>query len=158
MNASRAIKSLLAGATFAASVGVALAQSTPVQPNAASAVQGAGQESTQHTPMGETGTPHGHPGSASQGNSRSSDRAMGAPGSRVDPALGAGQESTQHTPMGETGTPHNHPNAASQGGGRSSDRVLGGPGSRVAPPLGAGQESTQHTPMGETGTPHGHSK
>lgn len=68
----------------------------------------AGQESTLHTPMGETGTPHGHAGSASQGSSRSSDRAMGAPGSRVAPSQGAGQESTQHAPMGETGTPHGH--------------------------------------------------
>lgn len=108
MNTSRAIKGLLAGVTLAASVGVALAQGTPVRPNAASAAQGAGQESTQHAPMGESGTPHGHPGSAVQGTSRSSDRTMGAPAGRVAPGAPAGQESTKHAPMGETGTPHGH--------------------------------------------------
>lgn len=158
MNASRVLKGLLGGATVAASVGVALAQGTPVRPNATGPAQGAGQESTLHTPMGETGTPHTHSNSASQGSSMSSDRTMGAPSSRVTPGQGAGQESTSHTPMGETGTPHGHPNSASQGNSMSSDRTVGAPSSRVAPGQGAGQESTRHTPMGETGTPHGHSK
>lgn len=158
MNTSQAIKGMLAGVTFAASVGMALAQGTPARAHAAGAAQGTGQESTQHTPMGESGTPHGHPGSAAQGNSRNSGGDMGASSSRVAPGVGAGQESTRHTPMGETGTPHTHPNAASQGDGRSSGRVMGAPAGRVAPGAPAGQESTQHAPMGDTGTPHGHSK
>lgn len=163
MNASQRLKSLLTGAAIAASVGVAFAQGTPVRPNSAGAAQGAGQESTLHTPMGQTGTPHGHPNAASQAGSMGSSgrTTMGAPASQVAPGHGAGQENTQHAPMGETGTPHGHPNAAAQGGSRSSQQTMGAPASsdsRVAPGQGAGQESTLHTPMGQTGTPHRDSK
>ena len=59
MTASKQIKALLAGVAAFAVIGVAMAQGSP--PNAAikNAPMGAGQQSSQKTPMGETGTPAG---------------------------------------------------------------------------------------------------
>jgi hypothetical protein len=94
---------LLAGAALA----VALAGCSSYAPGAqGAAARGAGQESTAHTPQGETGTPHGHGAPAAAAG------AMGygvAPSpSNVTPEKRMGQESSQHTPQGETGSPHNH--------------------------------------------------
>lgn len=68
----------------------------------------AGQESTFHTPQGETGTPHGH---GSTAVTTLSPNQMGASGAAAQTPRGAssvGQESSLHTPQGETGTPHRH--------------------------------------------------
>ena len=65
MIASKLIKSLLTGVTAVAVIGTAMAQGTP--PNAAkSAPIGAGQQSSQGTPMGITGTQSG--GSSATGS------------------------------------------------------------------------------------------
>ena len=56
MTASRQFKSLLAGVAAVALMGSAMAQGNPPNPAIKSAPIGAGQQSTQKTPMGETGT------------------------------------------------------------------------------------------------------
>ena len=56
MTASRQFKSLLAGAAAVALMGTAMAQGNPPNPAIKSAPIGAGQQSSQKTPMGETGT------------------------------------------------------------------------------------------------------
>jgi hypothetical protein len=67
----------------------------------------AGQESTMHTPQGETGTPHGHGPSTSAPGYQS--RATGATSGRSNMSTtDVGQESSNHTSQGETGTPHTH--------------------------------------------------
>jgi hypothetical protein len=60
MTASMKIKGLLAGAATFALIGTAMAQGTPPD-KSKSAPVGAGQQSTQGTPMGTTGTPGGAP-------------------------------------------------------------------------------------------------
>lgn len=65
MTASKKLKVLLAGVATFALIGTAFAQGTP--PDASkSAPVGAGQRSTQGTPMGTTGTPVGGGATASQ--------------------------------------------------------------------------------------------
>ena len=61
---------ILAAAVAAATVGLAFAQGTPPRPAADPAV-GAGQRSSQNTPMGTTGTP-GSGGAAAQGSTSGS--------------------------------------------------------------------------------------
>ena len=56
MTASRQFKSLLAGVAALALMGTAMAQGNPPNPAIKSAPIGAGQQSSQKTPMGETGT------------------------------------------------------------------------------------------------------
>jgi hypothetical protein len=51
------IKGLLAGLATVAVIGTALAQSNPPNPAVANPATGAGQQSSQGTPMGMTGTP-----------------------------------------------------------------------------------------------------
>ncbi len=58
MKASQ-FKSLIAGIATVAVVGVAIAQSTPPNPASANPATGAGQQSSQGTPMGTTGTSGG---------------------------------------------------------------------------------------------------
>lgn len=67
-----------------------------------------GQESSFHTPQGETGSPHSH--GSSMTSSTGSTGAMGASRASVsrNPATGFGQENSQHAPQGETGSPHPH--------------------------------------------------
>lgn len=64
MTASTQLKSLFAGLATVAVVGAAIAQSTPPNPNVSNPAVGAGQQSTQNTPMGTTGV-QGAGGSAS---------------------------------------------------------------------------------------------
>jgi hypothetical protein len=59
MTASRHIKGLLAGVAAVAVIGTAMAQGNPPNPAVKSAPTGAGQQSSQNTPMGTTGTPAG---------------------------------------------------------------------------------------------------
>lgn len=65
------LKGLLAAAAFTVG-GAAIAQSTPPNPAAKDPAVGAGQQSTQSTPMGATGTPN---------NAGGSSTTMGASGS-----------------------------------------------------------------------------
>jgi hypothetical protein len=57
----------LVAAVAAASLGLAFAQGTPPKPGATDPAVGAGQRSTQNTPMGTTGTPGGG-GATAQGS------------------------------------------------------------------------------------------
>lgn len=61
MTASNQIKGLLAGVAAVAMIGTAMAQGNPPNPAVKNAPSGAGQQSTQGTPMGTTGTPAGSP-------------------------------------------------------------------------------------------------
>lgn len=76
------------------------------QRTAGNPATGMGQESTQHTSQGETGSPHGH--GASSVTSGSATSRMGASRTPANPASGFGQENSQHGSQGETGTPHTH--------------------------------------------------
>lgn len=101
------LKAFVAGGSTVLILGLAACGSSPRQ--GGRAALGVGQETTLHTPQGETGTPHGHGSTAVVPNSASA--RMGAdasPASSANPALGVGQESSRHTPKGETGTPHRH--------------------------------------------------
>lgn len=64
-----------------------------------------GQESTLHTPQGETGTPHGHGSTLGAPGTTGYDPQY--PGNAI-PAQPMGQENSQHAPQGETGSPHGH--------------------------------------------------
>ena len=75
MIASKQIKGLLAGVAAMAVIGTAMAQGSPPNPAIKSAPIGAGQQSSQSTPMGVTGTPTG--GSTAAG-STSGSPSMGA--------------------------------------------------------------------------------
>jgi hypothetical protein len=59
MSASIHLKSLFAGFAAVAIVGTAIAQGTPPNANVTNPAVGAGQQSSQQTPMGTTGTPGG---------------------------------------------------------------------------------------------------
>ncbi|MES2940692.1 MAG: proteophosphoglycan ppg4 [Pseudomonadota bacterium] len=59
MNASIQLKTLVASLAAVAFVGTALAQGNPPNPSVSNPAQGAGQQSSQTTPMGTTGTPGG---------------------------------------------------------------------------------------------------
>ena len=61
MNASKKVKGLLAGFATVAVMGAAMAQGNPPNPAIKNAPEGAGQQSSQNTPMGETGTQAGSP-------------------------------------------------------------------------------------------------
>ncbi|MDB5858464.1 MAG: hypothetical protein JWQ76_2153 [Ramlibacter sp.] len=63
---STILKTLVAGLATA-TVALAFAQGTPPSPAAANPATGAGQRSSQNTPMGTTGTPTGG-GAAAQGS------------------------------------------------------------------------------------------
>ena len=58
---------ILAAAALAASFGLAFAQGTPPSPSSPNPATGAGQRSTQNTPMGTTGI-GGNGGAAAQGS------------------------------------------------------------------------------------------
>lgn len=67
MTASHQIKGLLAGLATVAAMGTAIAQSTPPASGAANPAMGAGQQSTQGTPMGATGVQPSTGGTAGSG-------------------------------------------------------------------------------------------
>ena len=66
MTSSTQLKGLLVGFAAVALIGTAMAQGNPPNPAVKSAPVGAGQRSSQGTPMGDTGTPTG--GSAATGS------------------------------------------------------------------------------------------
>ncbi|MFC5498886.1 proteophosphoglycan ppg4 [Caenimonas terrae] len=106
MNASRHLKTLLAGAAAVALIGTAMAQGNPPNPAVKSAPVGAGQQSTQNTPMGTTGTPAG--GSTATGaTSNSSSSNMGTASTGNTPSgtsMGSSSTSadTSMTPVTKT--------------------------------------------------------
>ena len=104
MIASKQIKSLLAGVAAVAVIGTAMAQGSPPNPAVKSAPVGAGQQSSQGTPMGVTGTPAGgssatgstaagstsgsmNMGTASNSGSSSSGTSMGSSSTSADTSM-----------------------------------------------------------------------
>ena len=96
MTASKQIKGLLAGVAAVALIGTAMAQGNPPNPAVKSAPVGAGQQSSQGTPMGDTGTPTG--GSA-VGSTRNSTN-MGSTGNSTN----MGSTTGSGTSMGSSST------------------------------------------------------
>ena len=76
MIASNQIKGLLAGFAAVAVIGTAMAQGSPPNPAVKSAPIGAGQQSSQSTPMGVTGTPAG--GSSATGSTAAGSTSSGS--------------------------------------------------------------------------------
>lgn len=105
MNTFHTFNILVAGGAATLVLSLAACASSPR--TASNASMPAGQESSFHTPQGETGTPHGH-GATTMGAGPARMAAPARAGSSSNPAAGVGQESSQHTPRGETGTPHTH--------------------------------------------------
>jgi hypothetical protein len=103
---------LLAAAVCAATVSLAFAQGVPPRPATNPAI-GAGQRSTQGTPMGTTGTPGGGGGVAAQGSMAGSAAAttagsMGTTGGTIG-STGSSMNSgatASNMDMGSTGTHH----------------------------------------------------
>lgn len=91
MSASIHFKGLLAGIATVAVVGTAMAQGTPPNTNVTNPAVGAGQQSSQQTPMGTTGTPGGTSGATTMGatgstsGSTGSASTMGAPSDTAAP-------------------------------------------------------------------------
>lgn len=111
MTASNQIKGLLAGVAAVAMIGTAMAQGNPPNPAVKNAPSGAGQQSTQGTPMGTTGTPSGSPstnmgstntnmgstnmGSTSPAGTTGSASSMGASGMSTDTSMTANSGGTK---------------------------------------------------------------
>ena len=95
MTASIQLRRLLASLAAVAVVGTALAQGTPPNPTVKNAPIAAGQQSSQQTPMGETGTPAGG-GMAMGKTTRSSGTAMGASASTETAATPARKVTRKH--------------------------------------------------------------
>ena len=93
MTASKYTKGLLAGIAALALIGTAAAQSNPPNPAVKSAPTGAGQQSTQNTPMGTTGTPTGG-GSATAGSTGSAKMGTASSGTTADSSTSMGASST----------------------------------------------------------------
>jgi hypothetical protein len=102
MSASTQFKGVLAGLAAVAIAGAAIAQATPPNPAAKDPAVGAGQQSTQATPMGSTGTPAG--GST----------AAGAGGTTSSGSTAAGTSSSGSTSMGASGTASTDTTASSR--------------------------------------------
>ena len=110
---------LVTAAIAAASFGLAFAQGTPPKTSAADPAVGAGQRSTQNTPMGTTGTPGGS-GAAAQGSTSGSGSASTAASSGT---MSSGSTASS-TPSGSSSSG----SMASSGSG-SSTTVAAGPSS-----------------------------
>ncbi len=107
MTASTHFKSLLAGAAAVALMGTAMAQGNPPNPAIKSAPVGAGQQSSQKTPMGETGTPGTTGGAAGTSNtttgstgttmgSTTGGTSMGSSSSMGDTTMASSTAGTHH--------------------------------------------------------------
>lgn len=99
---SASLKTLVAAIT-AATAAFAFAQGTPPQPGAADPAVGAGQRSTQETPMGTTGTPGGGAaaGSTSSGATMSGSTSGGTSSGTMSSDTAASSSSSG---SGSTGT------------------------------------------------------
>lgn len=95
MTASTTLKTLFAGLATVAVVGTAMAQGTPPTTASPNAATGAGQQSSQGTPMGTTGVGGG--GGAATGTMQP------APAQARAPAPGAVAPVTRDAPMSSSG-------------------------------------------------------
>lgn len=104
MTASRQIKGLLAGVAAVALIGTAMAQGNPPNPAVKSAPVGAGQQSSQSTPMGTTGTPTGGStaGSTSNSTNMGSTSTSGTSGSGTSMGSSSTSADTSMSSMGGT--------------------------------------------------------
>lgn len=101
MTASNLLKSLLTGVATLALAGAAVAQSTPPTTASPNAATGAGQQSTQNTPMGATGTPGANTGTGATGGTGSAgNTGTGATGSGSGSAAGSSMGSGSSTDSG----------------------------------------------------------
>jgi hypothetical protein len=78
MTASNQLKGLLAGLATVAVIGTTFAQGTPPNPAVANPAVGAGQQSSQGTPMGTTGTQGGSAAAATGSTAASTSGSMSA--------------------------------------------------------------------------------
>lgn len=115
MTASTSLKNVLAGIAAVAVMGTAIAQGTPPTTSSADPATGAGQRSTQNTPMGSTGTPGANAGGnagatgagatgAGSTNMNSSNNNSGMQGSTAGSARTNDTTGTQGSNMGSTRT------------------------------------------------------
>jgi hypothetical protein len=96
MTASNQLKSLLAGVATVALIGSAMAQGNPPNPAVKSAPVGAGQQSSQGTPMGTTGTPAGG-GAATAAGSTSTNTGSASTSGTTSGASSAGSTMSSST-------------------------------------------------------------
>ena len=105
MSASIQLKGLLAGLAAVAIAGAAIAQSTPPNPAAKDPAVGAGQQSTQTTPMGSTGTPSGGSTAAgASGSSTTSGSTAASPSTSGSTTMGASGSATTDTSASSSGS------------------------------------------------------
>lgn len=116
------LKILAAATVAAASVSLALAQGTPPRPATDPAV-GAGQRSTQNTPMGTTGTPGGS-GTAAQGTTAGGAAAQGS-------SAGSAAAGTAGS-TGASGSMNSGATAGASSSGSGSMATGSGSGTRTA--------------------------
>lgn len=95
MTASNALKSLLAGIATVAVVGTAIAQGNPPTTASPNPATGAGQQSSQNTPMGTTGTATGN-------NSNSAASGAGAAPGTSGASMGASSSADMGAATGGT--------------------------------------------------------
>ena len=123
MTASNQIKGLLAGVAAVAMIGTAMAQGNPPNPAVNNAPSGAGQQSTQGTPMGTTGTPSGSPSTnmgSTNTNMGSTNTNMGATNmGSTSPAGTTGSASS----MGASGMSTDTSMTANSGGTKRNMRM-----------------------------------
>ena len=112
MTASKQFKGLLAGVAAFAFIGAATAQGNPPNPAVKSAPVGAGQQSTQKTPMGETGTPGATSGAGST---------TGSTGSNTGSSSNTGSTNSMGATSGAGGGTSG---GMSMGAGGSSDATM----------------------------------
>ncbi|MDB5944283.1 MAG: hypothetical protein JWQ13_3849 [Ramlibacter sp.] len=115
MTASFQLKGLLAGIATVALIGTAMAQGNPPNPAVKNAPTGAGQQSSQQTPMGTTGTPAG--GATAAGSTSS-----GGTGSSTTGSASSGGSTSGGSTMG-SGSTDTTTAAAGTGGSRSVRRA-----------------------------------
>jgi hypothetical protein len=109
MTASTTLKALFAGAATVALIGTAMAQGNPPNPAVKNAPTGAGQQSSQQTPMGTTGTPAGGamtPGSTSgtRSNMGSSNMGTSNTGNMATSNMGTSSTTGSGSSMGSSST------------------------------------------------------
>lgn len=122
MTASKQLKALLAGFATVAVVGTAVAQGNPPNPNKADPAVGAGQQSSQQTPMGTTGT-------QASGNATATSGASGTTGSSATMGAAGSTGSTASTPATSGSTSGS---STTMGAGSTDTSASGGTGSRTA--------------------------
>jgi hypothetical protein len=86
-------RNILTAATLAVAFSLAYAQATPPQPAAPDPATGAGQRSTQATPMGDSGTPGGAAGGTSGTSAAGAAAAPATPSTTTGSGAGAAASS-----------------------------------------------------------------